>query len=243
MSDDLEVRTVAAVERAFAILEAFNQDDITLSLAELAERTGLYKSTILRLIQTLERVGYIGRTAGGDYHIGPRPLRLGRLYQRAVSKEDVIMPALQRLVEVTTESAGFHVRFNDRRLCLYRVDSQQPLRDHFKPGDELPLGRGAAGVVLSAFTEPDDARFADVRQDMVAVSRGTLWPDMGGVAAPVFNADGKLEGALTVSGPATRFDDAAVAQFKPILLSSARDVTAALGGDISMFERALGKPR
>jgi DNA-binding IclR family transcriptional regulator len=97
--------------------------------------------------------------------------------------------------------------------------------------------------VLSAFTEPDDERFADIRQQLVAVSRGTLWVDMGGVAAPVFNAEGKLEGALTVSGPATRFDDAAVAQFKPILLSSARDVTAALGGDISMFERVLRKPR
>jgi DNA-binding IclR family transcriptional regulator len=234
MSVNDDVKTVAAVERAFSILEAFRDGDAVLSLGQLAERTGMYKSTILRLLQTLERLGYIGRNAAGDYHLGPAPLRLGRLYQRAVRQEDIIMPTLLKLVAETKESASYHVRFNNKRLCLYRVDSPQLIRDHYMPGDELPLDRGAGGEVLSAFGNTDPA-YAHIRERLFAVSRGSLSADMAGVAVPVFDVDAKVVGALTLSGPAARFDDAAVTRFTELLLASARQATTALGGDIRPF--------
>ncbi|MDB5795456.1 MAG: IclR family transcriptional regulator [Noviherbaspirillum sp.] len=237
MSDSEETKSVAAVERAFSVLEAFRDGDALLSLAQLAERTGLYKSTILRLLLTLERLGYIGRTAAGDYHIGPAPLRLGRLYQSTVRPEGVITPALQNLVNKTGESASFHVRLNDRRLCLYRIDSPQIVRDHYMPGDELPLDRGAGGVILTAFSEPFDPAYAKERENLAVISRGSLNADMAGVAAPVFDAEGKIVGALTLSGPATRFGDEAAERFRTLLIDTARQVTTALGGDTRPFDR------
>lgn len=242
MSDDIEIRTIAAVERAFSLLEAFGDGIETLTLGELAERTGLYKSTVLRIAQTLERLGYLGRNRDGAYHIGPAPLRLGRLYQAAVRPEDVIVPVLRDLVDRTRESAGFHVRFNDNRLCLYRVDSPELIRDHFRPGDSMPITQGAGGEILLAFGTPRDERFAGVRERMLAVSRGEIAKDMGGMAAPVFNANDELEGSLTLSGVASHFDDEAVARFGPVLLDAARRITAALGGDTSPFDK-LGAGR
>jgi len=243
--DDNEIRTVAAVERAFALLEAFKDGIGTLTLAQLAERTGLYKSTVLRIAQTLERLGYLGRTRDGAYHIGPAPLRLGRLYQAAVRPEDIIVPVLRELVDETHESAGFHVRFNESRLCLYRVDSPDPVRDHFRPGDLLPISRGAGGLVLSAFGEPPAPALDEVRERMLGVSRGAIALEMGGVAAPVFNSDGELEGAITLSGLASRYDDAAVERFGKLLLDAARRITMALGGDPHRFDHAInaGRPR
>ena len=73
---------VAAVDRAIAILNAFTQSDRTLSLAELAARTGFYKSTILRLAGSLLRGQYLERLEGGRYRVGPAAFRLGALYQR-----------------------------------------------------------------------------------------------------------------------------------------------------------------
>jgi DNA-binding IclR family transcriptional regulator len=235
-SDKDDVKSVAAVERAFAALEAFRDGDARLSLMQLEQRTGMQKSTILRLLQTLERLGYVGRAATGDYHIGPAPLRLGRLYQRAVRPEDVIMPALQKLVAETGESASYHVRFNDKRLCLYRVDSPQLIRDHYMPGDALPLDRGAGGIILTAFSDTD-ARHAGVRERLLSVTHGSMSADMAGVAAPVFDVESRVIGALTLSGPGSRFGDAAVARFGALLLASARQVTAALGGDTRAFDR------
>lgn len=239
VTDDIEVRTIAAVERAFALLEAFNDGIDTLTLSQLADRTGLYKSTVLRIVQTLERLGYLGRTRSGAYHIGPAPLRLGRLYQAAVRPEDIIVPVLRQLVEATHESAGFHVRFKDSRLCLYRVDSPDPIRDHFRPGDLLPISKGAGGLILSAFGEDPTPTLDHVRERMLGISRGAIALEMGGVAAPVFNAHGELEGAITLSGLASRYDDDAVARFGTLLLDAALRITVALGGDPRRFTKAM----
>lgn len=235
------VKTVAAVERAFSILDAYRQGDVFLSLSELAKRTGLYKSTILRLVQTMERSGFMARNALGEFHIGPTVLRLGGLYQAAMKPEEVIMPALRALVAETGESAGFHIRFGDRRLCLHRVDSPQPLRDHFKPGDALPLSRGAGGKVLSAFSTPHQLQYATLRKKLVISASGEIAPDMGGVACPVFGKSGELFGALTLSGPTTRFNKRSVPRFEAAVLLSARQVTQAMGGDVSLYDLALRK--
>ena len=239
LRDEAEVQTVASVERALSLLEAFGDGADTLSLAQLAERTGLYKSTVLRLAQTLEPRGSLVRTREGAYHIGPAPLRLARLYQAAVRPEDVLVPMLKHLVEQTRESAGFHIRFQDMRLCLYRVDSPEPVRDHFRPGDTLPIGRGAGGQVLSAFGDPPDPALDQVRERMVSVSRGAIAREMGGVAVPVFNTTGALEGVITLSGLASHYHDDAVARFSQLLLRTASRATRALGGDASRLEAAL----
>lgn len=249
MSDDPEQKGVdsharegvAAVERALSLLDAFRDGEAQLTLAELSDRTGLYKSTILRLAQTLENHGWLVRRGDGAYHVGPAPLRLARLYQNAVKPEDVILPALKKLVEQTEESAGFHIRFGDKRLCLYRVDSPQVLRDHFRPGDALPLERGAGGHVILAFTNPADKTHAAVRDRLLAVSSGTLTRDMSGVAAPVFDANDAFLGAISLSGPMTRFGAKVLPRFEALVRGTARELTAALGGNASRFDAAPDK--
>ena len=76
MADD---SGVSAVERALSLLDAFNELDYALTLADLARRTGLYKSTILRLAESLQRMGYLKRLADGSFQLGAAPLRLGAI--------------------------------------------------------------------------------------------------------------------------------------------------------------------
>ena len=68
---------VAAVHRALTILDAFTESDQKLGLAELAKRTGLYKSTLLRLAKSLEKFGYLIRSEDGSYHVCSNVLFLG----------------------------------------------------------------------------------------------------------------------------------------------------------------------
>src|SRR5690606_35812248 len=67
------------------------------------------------------------------------------------STDRIVMPVLRELVEETGESAAYHIAHGNQRLCLYRVDSPHPIRDHIKAGDVLPLDRGSGGKVLMAF--------------------------------------------------------------------------------------------
>jgi DNA-binding IclR family transcriptional regulator len=195
---------VESVERALSLLEAFASDRTALSLAELAEETGLYKSTILRLSASLIRFGYLRRGADGRFRLGPALWRLGALYRRGYELDERIRPALRRLVASTNETASFYVIDADERLCLFRENSPAPLRHHLDEGARLSLRAGAAGHVLAAWGLGDSAARMRLRADGGYISVGERNPDLAALAAPVFDGRGTLLGALSLSGPRDR---------------------------------------
>jgi len=228
---------VAAVERAFAILNAFRAGDASLPLNEIARRTGMYKSTILRLITTLVQEHCIVRLDDGTYQLGSMLLHWGGLYQAALRLDDHVPPILRRLAQETGEGASFFTREGSVRVCLFRVDSSRSIRDHVHTGDLLPLDKGAAGRVLAGFdrTLVDPAHFP--AQPLIATV-GEREPDIAAIAAPVFGTQGSLRGALAISGPAMRFSLDLVPAMSQALLKAASELTRRLGGDSSMLDRA-----
>ena len=86
---------VAAVDRALSILDALTDEKVT--LADLSKRTDLYKSTVLRLLKSLERFGYVLRTPDGSYRLGSKVLHLGALYQRHFRTSEIVPPVLERI--------------------------------------------------------------------------------------------------------------------------------------------------
>lgn len=198
---------VEAVERALSLLECFQRGRTVLSLAELGEITGMYKSTILRLAASLERFGYLVRREDGRFRLGPATARLAELYRQGFDLERLIRPELVRLVQVTGETASFYIREADVRICLYRENSTRAARHHLDEGATLPLNSGASGHVLRAFGDESDPSEEAVRAAGYALSLGERDPDLAAIAVPVTNRAGKLYGALAVSGIVTRFTE------------------------------------
>jgi DNA-binding IclR family transcriptional regulator len=222
---------VAAVERALSILDAFQETDDALTLAELAKRTGLYKSTILRLSATLENRGFLIRSADGNYRLGSKVLHLGSLYQRHFRTGDLVIPVLREVVQQLHEGASFYVREGDHRICLHRVDGTRAVRDSVHEGDRLPLKVGAAGHVLCAFSGERGPRYDDVRKSVYAASYGERDPETAAVACPVFGPNRNLLGALSISGPKYRIEAVGLERILPVLLKYGRELTRVLGGD------------
>lgn len=216
----------AAVDRALTLLSAFRSEDKELGLPELAERTGLYKSTVLRLLASLLHAQLMQKMPNGRYRLGPEVARLFGIYSNSFSLEGMVLPALRDLVAKTGESAAFHVRQGEQRVCLYRVDSPQPIRDHIREGDLLPLERGAGGQVLMAFSGAQGALYDQIRRDGVVLLVGDRVPDLAGISAPVLGASGELVGAVTLTMPAHRF----AAAYGQDVRQAARQITIRLGG-------------
>lgn len=219
---------VAAVDRALMLLGAFRQGDRALSLPELAERTHLVKSTALRLLASLIHFGLVQKLDDGRYALGSEVARLQSIYTSAFSLEGLVMPVLHELVDRTRESAAFHVRQGDKRLCLHRVDSPQPIRYHVQVGELLPLDRGAGGRVLLAFSGAKGAVYDRIRKEGAAALIGDRSPDLAGISAPVFGAQGDLAGSVTLTMPASRFRKE---QIQPVK-AAARQISEALGNRI-----------
>ena len=230
---------VAAVDRALTILGAFEPSDQRLTLAELAKRTRFYKSTILRIAQTLLRLGYLQRFDDGCYQIGPTLLMLGAIYQRSLRLGDILLPLMHELADQTGESVSFYSRHGDVRVCLHRVDSQHAVRDHVREGDVLPLDRGSGGRILRAFSGAKGKLYETIRKEHCYASVGEPDPETAGISVPVFGSGQLLLGALTLAGPRSRIDETFIANARAQLLRVAARATSALGGDASPIEGAL----
>ncbi len=207
---------IATLDRALSLLHCFSAAQPVQTLAELAGRSRISKSTVLRMLASLAHAHMAQRLPDGRWTVGAEVERLHRVFAASFSLESVVMPALQALVDATQESAAYYVPHGTQRLCLYRVDSPRPVRDNQKPGDLLPLDRGAGGRILQAYGGRDGGGVgghagdgtlgAKIRREQVVVLVGDRVPELAGLAAPVFGADGTLAGAVTLTMPTERLD-------------------------------------
>ncbi|RZI59426.1 MAG: IclR family transcriptional regulator [Rubrivivax sp.] len=231
---------VAVLDRAFALLGAFGQDDDALSLAELSRRTGLYKSTVLRLLAALEHGGFVRRLPDGQYAIGPAPLRLATIYQRSFHVGPVVEPLLKQLSSDTGETASFYVRHGEARIAIHRWEPARSVRAAVAVGQQYALHQGASGKVLCAFSNDHRAAHADIRERGWGASYGEREPDTASVAAPVFAVDGRVQGAIAVSGPRVRLSPPeTMLNACRAVLGAAREASRLLGGDVSLLDAAL----
>jgi DNA-binding IclR family transcriptional regulator len=230
------VEGVATADRALSLLTAFRKGDGPLSLAELSARTGLVKSTIMRLAVSLEEHGLLVRLADGTYQLDAEVLRLGMIYQQSFKLEKFVLPVLEELVARVSETASFYVRRSEQRLCLFRVESPHLLRLHIREGDMLPMDSSATAQVLRIFGTDPLPPYA-LSMELPIYTAGVTDPHTASIATPVFGSSGSLAGALTVSGPVTRLTPKRAHAIKETVQAVGADLTKALGGRHPCVER------
>ncbi len=218
--------TVVAVERAFAVLQTLAAADGSLGVTAIATATGLAKSTVARLLATLEGLGMAERAgAGGRYRLGPG---LATFTPRTASSlVELARPHLRDLVDETGEDAGLAVSDGYDVLYVAQVQGSGAVQVQDWTGARLPPHAVAAGFVLmrSWPAEKLDAYLAgslaapaprtitdpDVIRRRVADWGGYVWTrlefaaDVNGVAAPVVDPAGSIAAAVNLYGPSYRF--------------------------------------
>lgn len=205
----------AAVDRALLLLCAFRPCDHALSLAELSRRTGLYKSTGQRLLASLEHARLVERIDDGRYALGQEIGRLHVIYRQSLSLDRLVLPVLRTLAERTGNTAAYHVRQGDMRVCLYRAEAPASRRRRITRLERLPLDRGVGGRILTAFdpelagraTETEKRLYAQIRARGFHAAIGDRLSDRAGIAAPVFRHNGSLAASLTLVMPSHGFHE------------------------------------
>ncbi|MFB9952558.1 IclR family transcriptional regulator [Rhizobium puerariae] len=220
---------VEAVERALTILNAFSDGASRLTLNEIANATGFYPSTILRLAASLERFGYLVREEDGRFRLGATLFRLGSTYQRSFNLADYVRPVLRQIVDALEETAAFYVRDGEKRICLFRHHANRLFRHHLEEGVALPLDRGATARVLVAFSGEPGQFYEDIREKGYYISMGERDPDTAATGVPVFGIDQKLVGALGVTTHRQRLTAEAQSKHIQCLQKAARELSLRLG--------------
>jgi DNA-binding IclR family transcriptional regulator len=242
-------RTIAAVERAFAVLDSFAEAGAELGTNELARRTGINASTVSRLLATLAGAGLVEHiAASGRYRLGMRLVALGNAALAGLDLRAIARPHLEALAAETGETATLSAPGERDAVTIDFVQSPSSVQSVARLGRPSIGHATATGKVLLAFGEAapagrlerftprtivDPARLsrelARVEARGFAEATREREDDLSAVAAPVFGAASELTAILGVQGPSSRFDREAMRTARASLLAHARAVSEALG--------------
>jgi IclR family transcriptional regulator, KDG regulon repressor len=220
-------QSVRSVERALDILLCFTRNEPVCSLTQIAERVGMSKSTVHRLLATLESKRFISRDkVTGLYRLGFRFVEMASLVDKDL--QQWAQPYLQRLSEECGETVDMSVLDGSSVIYLYVVESPQRVKIAAAVGQRLPAFCTASGRALMAYLPEDQIekilaegfpRYTDRSPDSVeavleklratrergfAVSEREYEAEISAVAAPILGIDNRPLAAIAMVGPSYR---------------------------------------
>ncbi len=219
--------TVQSVERAFHILRALAVGPAGVS--EVAVNVDLPKSTVARLLATLESVGAVERTEEGGYRIGRNLQEITGSIDSGVALATAVRPHLEHLSSILGEASGLTLPEGFSSVYVAQVESPTPIQVRDYTGLSLPMHVGPGSLVMMSewpddlltrylarplqeytpFTVTDPElvlkRLAAIREEGHCWIYEEFAEGINSVAAPVRDRSGRIIGAISAHGPSYRF--------------------------------------
>ncbi|CAM3613932.1 IclR family transcriptional regulator [Deinococcus frigens] len=243
---------ITALESALQVLETIGEHP-GLKARQLAERTGLTKSKVFRIIRTLEGLGYVDLDGDHGSVLGRSAYLLGKRAEQQWSLSRAATPILDELAALTLENVHLVVREGLHSLVVDVRISPQPIRMYAQVGRIGPLHAGGTPKVLLAYapdavvdevlhssldqftgTTVSDAHelqqiLRRIRADGYHLALSDLENDTFSIAAPVFDHRAQVVAALSIAGPVMRLDQAKRHEFIHLVVEHANELSRALG--------------
>lgn len=240
-SDDRFDTTLQTVETTFEIID-FIQEHDGARVTEIAEGTGFSKSTVHRHLSTLKEMGHVV-TDDDLNEIGLTFLSLGMYAKR--KKKSYVMAAekVEELAEDTNERVYFMVEENGQAIIVHYEVGKQGVQTDPEIGDRIPLHSTAAGKAilanlpaekrdriietsgLPAQTEQTITEEGTLREELESIRRREYsynreenTAGLYAVGVPINDIDGRVIGALSISGPRKRMQKKGFTEDLPMLL-------------------------
>ncbi|WP_044642098.1 IclR family transcriptional regulator [Risungbinella massiliensis] len=240
-----EKKTVRSAERALDLLLCFLHGS-RLSLTELAEQTGLSKSTVFRLLATLENKGFLERDIDTEkYHLGLRVWELASRMNHLNDPAILLLPLMERLRDQLEETVSLYIREGNERIRIQAVESHHAIRRVAPIGVRMHLSVGASSKVLMAYetesirenvmADPDwpegvartsfRNQLQDVREKGYAISIEEREAGTAAISVPILRRDGSIRAALALSGPISRMSPERMEEMAPVLQQVAQEMS------------------
>jgi len=221
---------IELVEKAMRVLEALGQDSESCTLQQLVARVGLVKSSVFRILYTLRELGYVEQSRRGVYSLTSKMYSLARRAPARTSLLAVGRPHLARMRDISGETASLAEWRRGRVILVAVADGRHKLRLSLDVGDECPLHASALGKAIAAYLPPEElaaalrtagmpaftaatvtsrAKFlqelAHIRKQGFAANREETIEGAVLIGAGVFDADGRVFSAVSLSCPTARY--------------------------------------
>lgn len=242
---------VPALEKGLDVCELLAGEPTGLNVTEIAQRLGRSTGELYRLIQYLERRGYLDREDKGDrYALSLRMFRLSHDHPPIRSLASHAIPQMELLAAAIGQSCHLAVLDRASIVIVAQVDSPLPIRYSVRLGAQFPVWQTSSGLLIGGCLEGEartrlldalarlvdadeldrfKARTAEIRLRGFEERPSELVPDIVNLSRPVRGLNGGVVGALTVPFLEQRSGQVARVEASAALAAAAALISAGLG--------------
>jgi DNA-binding IclR family transcriptional regulator len=246
---------VQSVSRSLRILEALGRKGKPQSLAEITATVKLPKTTVHRLLETLQYEGYVEQyPVTRQLQLSSKILEMAASFLDRFDVREVARPLLMELWQQSQESVHLGLLDGDEVLYVEKLESSHTIRMYSEIGRRAPLHCTGLGKALLAnlpaeeierivgqkglqrFTENTLVDRADLLQEIATIrSQGVAFDNeeheksVRCIAAPVYDAQGLVSAAISIAGPAFRMTPERQQDLKPHVVEAAQSISRRLG--------------
>lgn len=245
--------TNKTVVKAIELLNVFLEHP-QLTLQELVTLTGQPKTSLYRMVSTLEEARFLQRNTTGSYELGLAFLQFGHAVAERLDIRKISLPVMQQLKEEIGEAVNLIIRDGNEAIYVEKVDTTEPVRVYTAIGRRAPMYAGACPRILLAFlpekqldqyletvellpianktiTDKEVLRsvLKEARKNGYTVSHSELANFTSAVASPVFNHNGQVVAGLSIVGPENRYQEEHLPRLIEKTKAAAREISAKLG--------------
>jgi IclR family KDG regulon transcriptional repressor len=242
--------SIRAVERALDVLQCFSTQTPELNMTQISERVGMHKSTVHRLLATLEKRRFVERDLlTGLYRPGIRFLQLAYLTQEKNDIRRIALPFMQRLCAQYMENVNLAEMDGADVVYIEIVEGSQRIKLAASPGQRLSAICTASGKAIAAFLTDEaigkildagivahtkctvtsrDGIIENLREAKIAGfarDEGELEEGINAVAAPILDVDNHPIASISLAGPAYRLTTARMLEIGPIVRQTAGEIS------------------
>ncbi|HDQ14205.1 MAG TPA: IclR family transcriptional regulator [Sediminispirochaeta sp.] len=224
-----EKQLLSTVITASQIIELIGEEGSTTPVF-IAKKLNLSRSNVHRLLLTLKKLGYVEERPGSKFYLTFKLFELGNTVPHKKRLIDSARPSMLRLAQLTGQTVNHGILYDDLVLYIDKVEANTYLKLDRSIGNSDPVHSTSLGKVLLAFQEAGDREkilnrlqlipttpqtiteaqllqeeLERVRREGVAFDRQELSRELNCVAAPVFDCQGRICSAISISGPVDKF--------------------------------------
>ena len=246
---------VQSVERALMLLDFLAREDREMGLTEIAKAMRWPKTTVYGLIATLRHHYYVDQSpVTGRYRLGVKLFELGNAVARGWDVRSIARPAMQNLNAKLGEMVQLAIESGGEVLYIEKLDSTHMMRIVSEIGVRLPMHCTGLGKVLLAYKKPSEVKWIlskhgmrmmtantitdrdafeqeliKIRRQGYAIDDREIMDSLRCIAAPIFDREGNVEYAVSVSGLAGNLQGERFDTVRDELIRAADNISHSMG--------------
>ncbi len=241
------------VMRTMTILDLFDEH-AELSFQKIIELSGMPKTSVYRMLMSLEEMGFVEKGDDAKYRLGLIFLKYGHLVSNRLDIRQIAYPFMEALHHDVKEAVNLIIRQGNEAVYIEKLDTEQRVRLYTSIGRRSPLYAGACSRIILSFLSDEEIEKYLVSVELTALAKGTVTDEKllcekiqsaritgytvshseledytSAIAAPIFDYKGDVVAGISIAGFEANYQDEALSSFAEKIKETADEISRRLG--------------